>query len=106
MQLGVFFLEVVADGEGLQGNSRELDTHVLDEVEEVLGGEGSRGEAGGEESEMDRGEGDRLDGRSPEVAEPPLVDLASLPVGFHAFVVGPDSPILEPSLVGSGECHR
>jgi len=88
-------LEVVVDSEGLQGDSRELEAHPLDEVEEVLGGEGTRGESGGEEAEVDRGKGDRFDGRDGGLAEV----AQDLPTGLLLLRV-PD--ILDLVVVRSG----
>lgn len=88
-------MEVVADGEGLEGYAGELDAHLLDEVEQILGGEGARGEASGEEPEMGRGEGDRLDGRDGGLAE----IAQDLPTGLLLPRV-PD--ILDLVVVGSG----
>jgi hypothetical protein len=91
-------LEVIADGKGFEGNTRELDAHLLDEVEEVLGGEGARSETGGEETEIGRGEGDRFDGRDGGLAEvaqdlPTRLLLPRVPDILDLVVVGSGSTL-------------
>lgn len=102
----MFFLEVVADGEGRQGDSRELDSHALDELEGVLGRETPRRQASGEEAQMDRGEGNRWKGGETEILDTALVDPPSFSIRFDPLVVAPNGPVFQVTLVDSGKGHR
>lgn len=88
----------------MEGGRRELDPHLADESEDLLGG-GAGGEARGQEAEVRRGERNRRQRREAEIPKASLTDLPGVAIRFDLLVVDANGAIAESTTVGANEGH-